>query len=140
MAMRQHLPPEVVARLDPERAPVHVEGTMIDGEGSTTQSDAIFRLHLGGGSAVIVYALFEHKSQIDHGTPLQLIRYVLGIWADTSFRESSFTVTRDGRLVTARGEATAFRRCLSDLLPVEASRAVPFRGQEPKVLPHSIVV
>ena len=58
-----YLPPEVAARLDPERPPVHVEGTMIDGEGSLTQSDALFRLHLGDGSAVIVYTLLEHKSQ-----------------------------------------------------------------------------
>ncbi len=45
-----------------------------------SQSDALFRLHLGDGSAVIVYTLLEHKSSVDHRTPLQLIRYVLGIW------------------------------------------------------------
>ncbi|MDE2790420.1 MAG: Rpn family recombination-promoting nuclease/putative transposase [Paracoccaceae bacterium] len=78
--LRDFLPPEVVAHLDPERPPVHVEGTVIDGEGSRAQSDALFRLHLGDGSEVIVYALLEHKSQIDHRTPLQLIRYVLKIW------------------------------------------------------------
>ncbi len=76
-----YLPPEVVARLDPEHPPVHVEGTAIDGEGSRTQSDAIFRLHLRDGSEAIVYTLLEHKSQVDHRTPLQLIRYVLKIWA-----------------------------------------------------------
>ena len=70
----------MVARLDPERPPEHVEGTVIDGEGRKTQSDALFRLHLRDGSEVIVYALLEHKSQIDHRTPLQLIRYVLKIW------------------------------------------------------------
>ncbi|MCY3873707.1 MAG: Rpn family recombination-promoting nuclease/putative transposase, partial [Rhodobacteraceae bacterium] len=53
---------------------------MIDGEGSTLQSDALFRLHFGDGSVVIVYALLEHKSSVDHRTPLQLIRYVLRIW------------------------------------------------------------
>ncbi len=78
--LRDFLPPDVVARLDPDRPPVHVEGTMIDGEGSKTQSDALFRLHLGDGSEVIAYALLEHKSQVDHRTPLQLIRYVLKIW------------------------------------------------------------
>ena len=75
-----YLPPEVVARLDPKRPPVHVEGTMIDREGSTTQSDALFRLHFGDGGEVIVYALLEHKASVDHRTPLQLIRYVLRIW------------------------------------------------------------
>ncbi len=39
----EYLPSEVVARLDPERPPVHVEGTMIDGEGGTTQSVNVFR-------------------------------------------------------------------------------------------------
>ncbi len=78
--LNEYLPPEVVARLDPKRPPVHVEGTMIDGEGSTTQSDALFRLRLGDGGEVIVYALLEHKARVDHRTPLQLIRYVLRIW------------------------------------------------------------
>ncbi len=73
-------PPEVVARLDPERPPAHVEGSVIDGEGSKTQSDALFRLCLRDGGDAIVYALLEHKSQDDHRTPLQLIRYVLKIW------------------------------------------------------------
>ncbi|MDE2914192.1 MAG: Rpn family recombination-promoting nuclease/putative transposase, partial [Paracoccaceae bacterium] len=62
--LRERLPPEVVAHLDPERPPEHVEGTVIDGEGRKTQSDALFRLHLRDGSEVIVYALLEHKSQI----------------------------------------------------------------------------
>ena len=79
--LRDYLPSEVVARLDPEHPPVHVEGTAIDGEGSRTQSDAIFRLHLRDGGEAIVYTLLEHKSRVDHRTPLQLIRYVLKIWA-----------------------------------------------------------
>ena len=79
--LRDYLPPEVVSRLDPEHPPVHVEGTAIDGEGSRTQSDAIFRLHLRDGREAIVYTLLEHKSRVDHRTPLQLIRYVLKIWA-----------------------------------------------------------
>ena len=79
--LRDYLPPEVVSRLDPEHPPVHVEGTAIDGEGSRTQSDALFRLHLGDGGEAIVYTLLEHKSRVDHRTPLQLVRYVLKIWA-----------------------------------------------------------
>ncbi len=43
--------------------------------------DAIFRLHFGDGSEAIVYTLLEHKSEFDHRTPLQLIRYVLWIWS-----------------------------------------------------------
>ena len=79
--LRDYLPPEVVARLDPEHPPVHVESTVIDGEGSRTQSDAIFRLRLGDGDEAIILALLEHKSRVDHRTPLQLIRYMLRIWS-----------------------------------------------------------
>ena len=79
--LRDYLPPEVVSRLDPEHPPVHVESTAIDGEGSRTQADAIFRVRLRDGGDAIVYTLLEHKSQVDHRTPLQLIRYMLNIWA-----------------------------------------------------------
>ena len=79
--LRDYLPTEVVSRLDPEHPPVHVESTAIDGEGSRTQADAIFRAHLRDGSEAIVYTLLEHKAQADHRTPLQLIRYMLNIWA-----------------------------------------------------------
>ena len=79
--LRDYLPPEVVSLLDPEHPPVHVESTAIDGEGIRTQADAIFRAHLRDGSEAIVYTLLEHKAQADHRTPLQLIRYMLNIWA-----------------------------------------------------------
>ena len=79
--LRDYLPPEVVSLLDPEHPPVHVESTAIDGKGSRTQADAIFRAHLRDGSEAIVYTLLEHKAQADHRTPLQLIRYMLNIWA-----------------------------------------------------------
>ncbi|MCY3877324.1 MAG: Rpn family recombination-promoting nuclease/putative transposase [Rhodobacteraceae bacterium] len=112
---RDYLPAEVVARLDPERPPVHVEGTIIDGEGSKTQSDALFRLHLGDGSEVIVYALLEHKSQIDHRTPLQLVRYVLKIWG----KEMDDGALPDGGL--------------PPVIPI-----VFFHGREPWTVPCSI--
>ena len=79
--LRDYLPPEVVARLDPERPPEHVEGTAIDGEGSRTQSDGIFRVHLADGGRVVAFVLLEHRSQVDHRTPLQLVRHVLSVWA-----------------------------------------------------------
>ncbi|MCY4140251.1 MAG: Rpn family recombination-promoting nuclease/putative transposase [Rhodobacteraceae bacterium] len=60
---------------------MHVESTAIDGEGSRTQADAFFRVHLKDGSEAIVYTLLEHRSQVDHRTPLQLIRYTLNVWA-----------------------------------------------------------
>ena len=68
--LRDYLPSEVVARLDPDRLPVHVEGTGIDGEGFKTQADAIFRLYLRDGDEIIVYALLEHKAQNDIVRPI----------------------------------------------------------------------
>ena len=60
----------------------------------TANTDAVFRLHLGDGGEAIVYTLLEHKSQVDHRTPLQLIRYVLKIWA----REMDSGTLPDGGL------------------------------------------
>ena len=113
--LRDYLPPEVVSRLDPEHPPVHVEGTAIDGEGSRTQSDALFRLHLRDGGEAIVYTLLEHKSRVDHRTPLQLIRYVLNIWA----KEMDCGTFPDGGLPL--------------ILPL-----VFFHGREPWTVPCSI--
>ena len=113
--LRDYLPPEVVSRLVPEHPPVHVEGTAIDGEGSRTQSDAVFRLHLRDGGEANVYTLLEHKSRVDHRTPLQLIRYVLKIWA----REMDGGNSPDGGLPL--------------ILPL-----VIYHGREPWTVPCSI--
>ena len=80
--LRDYLPPEVVSRLDPEHPPVHVEGDGHRWRGQQGRSPMpLFRLHLGDGGEAIVYTLLEHKSRVDHRTPLQLVRYVLKIWA-----------------------------------------------------------
>ena len=76
-----HLPADVASRLDPAFPPEHLEGTFIDDAGNRSQCDALFRVRLRGGEEARVYALLEHKSAIDPGTPLQLVRYVLNVWA-----------------------------------------------------------
>ena len=76
-----HLPEDVASRLDPAFPPEHLEGTFIDDAGNRSQCDALFRVRLRGGEEARVYALLEHKSAIDPGTPLQLVRYVLNVWA-----------------------------------------------------------
>ncbi len=78
--LRDFLPPEVIERLDPDRAFEHIEGTAIDGEGRATQADAIFRVWMKDGTAARVYVLIEHKVWADARTPLQLMRYVLRLW------------------------------------------------------------
>ncbi len=78
--LRDHLPAGIVNRLDPDHPPEHLEGTAIDGEGQSSQADAIFRVRLAGGGDARVYILLEHKSGIDARTPLQLMRYMLRLW------------------------------------------------------------
>ena len=77
--------------------------------------DALFRLCLRDGGDAIVYALLEHKSQVDHNTPLQLIRYVLKIWS----RELDEGALPDGGL--------------PPVIPI-----VFFHGREPWTVPCSI--
>ena len=43
--------------------------------------DALFRVRLKGGQDARVYVLLEHKSNVDPGTPLQVAKYMLNIWA-----------------------------------------------------------
>lgn len=76
-----HLPADVAARLDPDIPPEHLEGTFIDDMGRKSQCDALFRIRLRGGGEARVFALLEHKSAVDPATPLQLVRYVLNVWA-----------------------------------------------------------
>jgi hypothetical protein len=40
-----------------------------------------------GDAALYVYVLVEHKSQPDHWTPFQLLRYMLAVWSDVLRRE-----------------------------------------------------
>ena len=77
--------------------------------------DALFRLHLRDGGEANVYTLLEHKSRVDHRTPLQLIRYVLNIWA----KEMDCGTFPDGGLPL--------------ILPL-----VFFHGREPWTVPCSI--
>ncbi len=95
-----YLPPEAAERLDPDHAPEHIEGTAIDGEGRTTQADAIFRVRMKDGAPARVYILLEHKAQADARTPLQLMRYILRLWmADIETCRPSASPPRCGALV-----------------------------------------
>lgn len=74
------LPPEVVARMDPDRPPVLIDGTAINAEGVRTHADAIFRVHLKGDDDLLVLVIFEHKANLDYRTPLQVLQYMLRQW------------------------------------------------------------
>ena len=64
-----------------EHPPDLMEGTFINGDGAKTQCDALFRVRLKSGQDARIYVLLEHKSSVDYDTPLQIVRYMLNIWA-----------------------------------------------------------
>ncbi len=77
--LRDYLPAQIAAQLS-EDPPVPVEGTFIDEQLRATQSDRLFEVRLRSGRPALIYALLEHKSTIDGGTPLQLLGYMVRIW------------------------------------------------------------
>ena len=88
--IRDHLSPDIASLIDFEASlidfehpPVPQEGSFIEGEGVgvKTQCDSLFRVRLKGEEDAYAYVLFEHKSSVDPGTPVQLVRYMLNIWA-----------------------------------------------------------
>jgi predicted transposase/invertase (TIGR01784 family) len=76
--LREHLPPDVVDLLGPER-PEPVESSFVDEELAQHQSDLLFRLHLRTGIDALAYVLMEHKSSPDPLARLQLLRYIVRI-------------------------------------------------------------
>ena len=82
--LREYLPPALSARMA-DGPPKLIDGTFVDDKSRVTQSDRLFEVTLKDGPPVLVYTLLEHKSTPDHGTPLQLLGYMVRIW--TRFAE-----------------------------------------------------
>ncbi len=130
--LRDHLPNEVAALLDPDIPPEPVEGSFVDGEGAKTQCDALFRVQLRTGQPARIYVLLEHKSRVDGATPLQLARYMLNIWT-RSLEENG--ASRSGRLPTiipivfyhGRGDWTA-PLSLAEMIDAPEGVEDPLRG------------
>ncbi len=77
--LRDYLPKAFAARMVDKPAKL-VDGTYVDKDSRMTQSDRLFEVKLSGGSPALIYALLEHKSTLDAGTPLQLLGYMVRIW------------------------------------------------------------
>ncbi|MDE0276712.1 MAG: Rpn family recombination-promoting nuclease/putative transposase, partial [Defluviicoccus sp.] len=90
--LMEYLPEPVAGLLDPEVLPEAIEGSFVDAEGARTQCDALFRIRLRTGHEARIYVLLEHKSHIDTGTPLQILKYMVNIWQ----REIADGGARDG--------------------------------------------
>ncbi len=77
--IRSYLPSVVRARLA-DTPPKLVDGTFVNEALRGIQSDRLFEVRLKTGRPAFIYALCEHKSSADPGTPLQLLGYMVAIW------------------------------------------------------------
>jgi predicted transposase/invertase (TIGR01784 family) len=86
--LRHYLPPDFAALLDWQRLEVRKD-TFVDEELSEHFSDLLCQVGIKGGKAVFVYILVEHKSRPAPWVALQLLRYMLKIWAQVPLRHST---------------------------------------------------
>ena len=78
--LAEYLPQEVADLLDPDTQPEAVEGSFVDADAARTQCDDLFRVGLKTGHQARIYVLLEHKSNVDAGTSLQILKYMANIW------------------------------------------------------------
>ena len=77
--IREYLP-ETFAKLVSDEPAQLVDGSFVDEELRASQSDRLFKVRLTDGRPAFIYALLEHKSTVDAGTPLQIMGYMQRIW------------------------------------------------------------
>ncbi len=87
--LRHYLPPEFAAMLDWQRLEVRKD-TFVDEELSEHFSDLLCQVGIKGGKVVFVYILVEHKSSPAPWVALQLLRYMLKIWALVPLRRGTY--------------------------------------------------
>lgn len=86
--LRHYLPPDLAAALDLNQLEVLKE-SFVDEELQEHFSDLLCRAPLRTGSAVFIYILIEHKSGPAPWVALQLLRYMLKIWAPVPQRRGA---------------------------------------------------
>jgi predicted transposase YdaD len=72
------LPSEVAARID-FASLVPQPTTFVDATLEDRHADLLFSARIAGREGLL-YLLWEHKSEPDHLTPLQVLRYMVRIW------------------------------------------------------------
>ena len=87
--LRNYLPSEFAAMLDWQRLEISKD-TFVDEDLSEHFSDLLCQIGIKGGQAVFVYVLVEHKSSPAPWVALQLLRYMLKIWAQVPLRRSTY--------------------------------------------------
>ncbi|NOT58864.1 MAG: Rpn family recombination-promoting nuclease/putative transposase [Acidobacteria bacterium] len=86
--LRHYLPPEFAEVLDWQRLEISKD-RFVDEELSEHFSDLLCKVGVKGGSSVFVYILIEHKSSPAPWVALQLLRYMLKIWAQFPLRRNT---------------------------------------------------
>jgi predicted transposase YdaD len=87
--LRSVLPETVAARIDWSTLE-RVDGSFVDADLSTSESDLVFSVRISARRA-LVYVLFEHQSTSDPMMGLRLLRYVVRIWERWTRNEASAT-------------------------------------------------
>ena len=77
--IRDYLP-ERFAELVSDEPVQLIDGSFVDEELRTSQSDRLFKVRLKEDRPIFIYTLLEHKSTVDAGTPLQIMDYMQRIW------------------------------------------------------------
>jgi len=77
--LRSYLPESVLAHIDLDSLAI-AKDSFVDPEMKDSYSDLLYRVSFSCGTPGYIHFLFEHKSTPDRFLPLQLLRYMLGIW------------------------------------------------------------
>ena len=76
--LRSVLPPGLLAHTDLGSL-THLPGSFVDEALAGSESDLLYSVRIAGREGLL-YVLFEHKSQPDRWSGLQLLRYMVRIW------------------------------------------------------------
>ena len=83
--LQHYLPAAVAALLDPDPASLtRRSDTFVDLDLRPQAADLIYEARLRDGGSVVVYVLFEHKSQPEPLVAFQLLRYQVRCWGEMS--------------------------------------------------------
>ena len=78
--LQNYLPPGLVDRFDLSSLELSKD-TLVDHRLKKHYADLFYPIKLQNSGSAHVYFLFEHKSVPDRLTPLQMLRYMVQIWA-----------------------------------------------------------
>lgn len=74
-----YLPHAVFNNLDLNTLTI-CKDSFVSADRSTFYSDLLYRVSTTGNTEAFIYLLFEHKSNPDRFTALQMLRYMVEIW------------------------------------------------------------